>query len=31
MFIPKRVIFEKGPLDYPLGTELYNYFNDIQV
>ncbi len=28
MFIPKRVIFEKGALDYPLGTELYNYFNE---
>ncbi|MBE6023605.1 MAG: spore photoproduct lyase [Cellulosilyticum sp.] len=26
MFIPKRVIFEKGALDYPLGQELYTRF-----
>lgn len=26
MFIPKRVIFEKGALEYELGKELYNNF-----
>lgn len=26
MFIPKRVIFEKGALDYPLGQTLYDTF-----
>lgn len=26
MFIPKRVIFEKGARDYPLGEELYQKF-----
>lgn len=30
MFIPKRVIFEKGALDYPLGTKLYHTFKDQQ-
>jgi len=28
MFIPKRVIFEKGALDYELGQEIYNRFKD---
>lgn len=27
MFIPKRVIFEKDALNYPLGEELYDYFH----
>ena len=27
MFIPQRVIFEKGSLNYPLGKDLYNLFN----
>ena len=26
MFVPDRIIFEKGSLDYPLGEELYNKF-----
>ena len=26
MFIPKRVIFEKGSLEYKLGKELYDIF-----
>ncbi len=26
MFIPQRVLFEKGALDYPLGQTLYNHF-----
>lgn len=26
MFLPQRVIFEKGSKDYPLGQELYNKF-----
>ncbi len=30
MFIPKRVIFEKGALDYPLGTKLYQTFKEKQ-
>lgn len=28
MFIPRRVIFEKGSLDYNLGKELYDRFKD---
>ena len=28
MFIPKRVIFEKGSLNYPLGKELLNRFKE---
>ena len=28
MFKPKRVIFEKGALDYPLGQSLYKQFKD---
>ena len=28
MFIPNKVIFEKGSLDYELGNELYNKFKD---
>lgn len=28
MFIPKRIIFEKGSLDYPLGQSLYMKFKD---
>lgn len=28
MFVPHRVIFEKGSLDYKLGNELYNKFKD---
>ena len=26
MFIPQRVLFEKGALDYPLGQTLYTRF-----
>ncbi len=26
MFIPKRIIFEKGALDYPIGKEIYQSF-----
>ncbi|WML33282.1 spore photoproduct lyase [Clostridium sp. OS1-26] len=28
MFIPKRVIFEKGSLDYEIGKNIYNKFKD---
>lgn len=28
MFIPQRVIFEKGALDYPLGKNLYHLFKE---
>lgn len=28
MFIPKRIIFEKGALDYPVGKNIYNAFKD---
>lgn len=28
MFVPKRVIFEKGALDYEIGKNVYNYFKD---
>ena len=28
MFIPKRIIFEKGALDYEIGQNVYNYFKD---
>jgi spore photoproduct lyase len=28
MFVPKRIIFEKGALDYPTGLEIYNAFKD---
>jgi spore photoproduct lyase len=28
MFVPKRIIFEKGALDYKLGQEIYNEFKD---
>lgn len=28
MFIPQRVIFEKGSLDYPLGKDLYHLFKE---
>ena len=28
MFIPKRIIFEKGSLDYEIGQNVYNYFKD---
>lgn len=34
MFMPKRIIFEKGALDYPLGKELYTRFKgkpDIEI
>lgn len=33
MFMPKRVLIEKDALEYPLGKELYNHFNnqDIQL
>ena len=28
MFVPKRIIFEKGSLDYELGQEIYNKFKN---
>lgn len=28
MFIPKRIIFEKGSLDYEVGESVYNFFKD---
>lgn len=28
MFIPKRIIFEKGSLDYEIGQNVYNFFKD---
>ena len=28
MFVPKRIIFEKGSLDYETGENIYNYFKD---
>lgn len=28
MFNPKRIIFEKGALDYPLGQSIYQFFQD---
>ena len=30
-FKPKRIIFEKGTLDYPLGQRLYTQFKDQAV
>lgn len=28
MFIPKRILFEKGTLDYEVGKNVYNTFKD---
>lgn len=28
MFVPKRIIFEKGSLDYEIGEDIYNTFKD---
>lgn len=28
MFIPRRIIFEKGALDYEMGKDIYDYFKD---
>lgn len=28
MFIPKRILFEKGSLDYPMAKNIYNTFKD---
>ncbi len=28
MFIPKRILFEKGSLDYEIGKNIYNTFKD---
>lgn len=28
MFVPKRIIFEKGALDYEIGNNVYEYFKD---
>ena len=28
MFVPNRILFEKGSLDYPLGNEINNFFKD---
>lgn len=31
MFVPKRVIFEKGSLDYKLGKDIYRFFKEKPV
>ena len=28
MFVPQRIVFEKGALNYPIGKEIYDYFKD---